>query len=295
MAESDFIAKWYEYSQKKKTLLCAGLDPAPYALGRGEKGLGKKTDKRKWAFRYLEAVAPYCAAVKPNIQYWKSGSDMETLREIGDMARELDVVVIEDAKLADIGATNESGMYYAAERADAVTVAPYAGNISEAAEQGKKRGIAVIIMCLMSNPEYEAEKRKLVPIPETAGEHTQRPGRTHEPGGGYVEQYLHLAREAVRRKTEGVVIGAPSPKNHITEEEIAKVRDILQSGLKRELLVLCPGVGAQGGEASTLLSVFGRQKVIINVGRSLMFPNGSDSTPEDQAAAARKYRDLFTR
>ncbi len=88
---------------------------------------------------------------------------------------------------------------------------------------------------------------------------------------------------------DGIVIGAPSPKNHIKEEEIETVR--WYAGDK--MLVLLPGVGTQGGEASSIWKYFDKKNVIVNVGRSLMLPKGSNSTPQDQAEAAKKYRNML--
>lgn len=275
-----FLRRWRECSHEKNSLLCAGLDPADHAMGRGEAGLPEKCDKREWAFRYIEAVAPYCAAIKPNIQYWKNGSDPETLQAIYRFARDIGLIVIDDSKLADIGATNESGIFSASRRADAVTIAPFAGNLSEAAQQGEKWKVGIIAMCLMSNPEYEREKRKLVPLASAED----------EGGKEYVEQYLFLATEAVRCGIAGIVVGAPSAKNHITPEELTAVKNVIG----KNMLVLCPGVGAQGGEADSLLSIFGRENVIFNVGRSIMFPHGSESTPAEQAAAAASFQARFT-
>ncbi len=134
-------------------------------------------------------------------------------------------------------------------------------------------------MCLMSNPEYEREKRKLVPLASANG----------EGGKEYVEQYLFLATEVARCGIAGIVVGAPSVKNHITSEELTAVKKVIG----KNTLVLCPGVGAQGGEADLLLSIFGRENVIINVGRSIMFPHGSESTPAEQAASARSFQARF--
>ena len=55
------------------------------------------------------------------------------------------------------------------------------------------------------------------------------------------------------------------------------------------MLVLLPCVGAQGGEAEKIWEYFSKDNVIVNVGRSLMLPNGSESTPKHQFDAAKKY------
>lgn len=289
--------RWLETCRRKNTVLCAGVDPAIHCMDRGERGLPKGVSKREWALSYIEAVAPFCAAVKPNLQYWKDSGDPKTAAEIYELAKGLGLVVIEDSKIADIGSTNEAGIYYTARRAHAVTFSPFAGNGREACEQAHAHGIGIIPMCLMSNPEYRREKEKLVPVRgglDDISLGTVRFKETdllHAAGSVYVKQYIYLAAAASDWGADGVVIGAPSKQNHISEDEIKAAG----SYLREDMLVLCPGVGAQGGEARMLFHAFGKERVMINVGRSLMFPEGSGSTPDDQRQAAKRTADALNR
>lgn len=283
----NFREKWLAAVEAKNSVLCAGLDPAEFEMGRGEEGLPESVkdnnDKLTWAIHYLEAVAPYCAAVKPNVQYWKDNNDMDSLAMLSSIAHGLGLVTIDDSKLADIGSTNDAGLYHAKQKGfDAVTVAPFAGNLKEAAEQAKKRDIGLISMCLMSNPEYERVKNELVPV-------TPLGDCFNIKGTEYVEKYIQLAVQAVDNGIDGLVIGAPSKKNHIKDEEIATVRKYC----KDTTLVLLPGVGAQGGEASAIWKYFNKDNVIVNVGRGLMFPDGSNSTPQEQADAAKYFQRML--
>src|SRR3989338_5049959 len=136
--DPSFREKWDAAVQKKNSVLCAGLDLSDFAMGR-EEGLGPDDNRRDWALAYINAVGPYAAALKVNQQYWRGVGDGEALQEIHRVARELELLVIEDAKLADIGSSNDAGMFYAALRSDAVTLAPFAGNMEEAAEQARER------------------------------------------------------------------------------------------------------------------------------------------------------------
>ncbi len=283
-----FREDWLEAVERKNSVVCAGLDPAECEMGRGDKGLPPNVNKKEWSLAYLEAIAPYCSAIKPNIQYWKNLSDgMNNLGEISRLARELGLVVIDDSKLADIDETNDAGIYSAKNRgADAVTVAPFAGNLEQTIKQGKSIGVGIISMCLMSNPEYEREKNKLVPI--NSDDYNPQDIIVVN-GVNYVRQYVQLACDAARFCADGIVIGAPSQKNHIRNEEIENVRRYAGENM----LVLLPGVGAQGGEAGAIWRHFGTDRVIVNVGRSLMFSEGSDSTPVEQAAAARSYQEML--
>ena len=286
MAKS-FQEKWLAAVEKKNSVLCAGLDPAEYGMGC-EEGLPFMVDKREWSFCYLEAVAPYAAAVKTNVNYWKTRDDMQTLSELASYASDLGLVVIDDSKLADIGSTNDAGMYHSAENQfDAVTLAPFAGNIKEAAEQARKRDIGLISMCLMSNPEYERVKQQWVQVNKE--DYCNPYDLIEIEGVPHVKKYLQLANDAARYGVDGIVIGAPSKHNHLKEEEIFTARQYSRN----DTLVLLPGVGAQGGEAETIWKYFDKDKVIVNVGRALMFPKGSNSTPEEQEEAAKQYMNML--
>ena len=263
-----FADKWYQAVLEKNSVLCAGLDPAEFDMGRGGKGLPEDVDKGQWALEYVEAVAPFCAAVKPNIQYWKDIGDMETLTQISKIAHEEGMVVIDDSKLSDIGSTNEAGVFYTGKHlADAVTYAPFAMNIEEVAEQGRKWNVGVIALCIMSNPEYEVMKNAIV---------------RHD--GQDMRMFEYVAMQCGEYDISGVVIGAPSKdKNHITEEEIEIVRQYLNNQL-----VLMPGVGEQGGQAGIIWDFFDVDKVIVNEGRSLMFPKNG-ATWESKGVESRDY------
>ncbi len=284
-----FREKWLAAVDHKGSVLCAGIDPAEHAMGRGDEGLPDGRDKRTWALSYVSAVAPYVAAVKPNSQYWKAVGDEATLREINELAHSLDLVVIDDSKLADIGSTNDAGIFYAAQRADAVTFSPFAGNMEEAVGQAKKRSLGLISMCLMSNPEFKREKNKLVEVGALERDYNGLDFVTFKADNRiFVPQYIQLAHDARTYGVDGVVIGAPSKKNHITDHEIDKIKYYVGD----EMLVLLPGAGAQGGEVQAIWRYFDSNNVIVNVGRGLMFPNGSKSTPDEQASAANQYMEM---
>ncbi len=285
-----FGEKWKKAVEEKNSILCAGLDPAEFEMGRGPKGLPQGVNKREWSVEYVEKVAPYCAAVKPNLRYWLNKGDMEALEEIVKLAHEEGLVVIEDSKLADIGSTNDAGVYYAAKKGfDAVTCAPFAGNLKEIVEQGRRWEIGIISMVLMSNKEYEKEKNKLVPITlEEAEEYSQlgeyMPIRKID-NEFYLPQYIHLSWIAKKHGVDGIVIGAPSETNHIREEEIKNVRNCVGN----DMIVLQPGVGEQRGKADAIFKYFDPDKVIVNVGRAMMFPKEGKTSEE----IARYYQNML--
>jgi len=286
-----FREKWLEAVENRNSVLCAGLDPAEFSMGRGEKGLLEGVNKKIWTLEYIEAVAPYCAAIKPNFQYWKSKGDITSLYVISRLAHDLGLVVIDDSKLADIGSTNDAGFFYAAQRADAVTFSPFAGNMKEAVEQAKSKGIGIIGMCLMTNPEYKREKNKLVDMSKDRDWENFLNEDLYLSNTRFVKQYLQLAFHANKFGLDGIVVGAPSSKNHIEESEIEKVSCYFgDNGL-----ILLPGIGDQGGEADVIWKYFSKDNVIVDVGRSLMLSQGSNSTSEQQAETAKQYRDMFNK
>jgi orotidine-5'-phosphate decarboxylase len=288
-----FVDLWLKAVEKNGTTLCAGIDPSEYAMGRTEKGEGLPAgvNKRDWALKYIEAVAPHVAAIKPNLRYWLShfGSDLETLTEMAELARSLGIISIQDSKEADIGSTNDSGAFYAATKGfDFLTIAAFAGNVQEAVKQGNDRGIGLIGMCLMSSPEYAKEKSMWVNVTDDAAAYDNNHIKLID-GVSHVRRYIQLARDANRFGLAGVVVGAPSAKNHIKEDEIANVNRYVGGSS----IILVPGIGAQGGEVTALAKNFDMKYIIANVGRGLMFPNGAYSTSAQQADAAKTYSEML--
>lgn len=254
-----FQQKWYEAVTHKNTILCAGLDPAE-ASQRLKNTLPEGSDKLDWCLGFVESIAPYAAAVKINRNYIKdfSREDTQTLVE---KIHALGMVAIDDTKLADIGSTNQSGFYHAAQEGfDAVTYAPLPGNIQEAVEQAHGQGLGLIVLTILSNPEYATLKAALV---------NDKP------------MYHFIAEQVKEYEADSIVIGAPSETNHIRIEEIQQVSRLIDP----KTLILVPGVGTQGGELKSLVTVFG-DRVIANVGRAIMFA-------EHPATAARTFQELF--
>lgn len=288
-----FLETWLAAVDKKDSVFCVGIDPADFEMERGSKGLPKGTNKMDWTLKFVESVAPYAAAIKPNALYWKKpGSadeqikgDLEILAEVSALAGSLgNLVVIEDCKYADIGDTNDAGIFYSSKRpVNAVTFSPFAGNMEEGVKQAHARGIGLIPMCLMSNPEYEQEKNKLVNITSKKDAYDSEDTIDFR-NKLYTLQYVQLAHDAAEFGADAIVIGAPSEKNHITDYNISRAR----ANAGANMLVLLPGVGHQGGEAGKIWKYFSPDHVIVNVGRALMFPKESD-----HATTAKHYQKML--
>lgn len=255
---SDFRQEWARTVASKKSLLCVGID-ASEAGQRASHSIPEGQSKQNWTLDLIDAVAPFASAVKINRNYYKdlSRTEMATLTE---RIRSHGMLSIDDTKLSDIGDTNAAAIYHAkAEGYDSLTYAPFPGNTLATAQEAKRQKLALIMLVLMSNPEYQRMKSLSVD------------------GQPF---YQFLADEAVKADVEGVVIGAPSPGNHITSSEL----DWLSQRLLTQT-ILVPGIGAQGGDIAPILRRFG-QRTIVNVGRSIIYA-------QDPKAEAKRFRDLI--
>ena len=277
--------KWFESVERKNSVLCAGIDPPESELER-ELKLPENVDKVAWTLEYIKSVAPFCAAIKTNAKFWEGEYDITGLKEIINLAHSLNLPVLDDYKAADLNDTNDSGIRFQKSIGfDALTIAPYGGNMEGTAELCRKHNIGAITMCLMSNKEYAREKNMWMEVEmltydikdiEVIREKT------------CVRRYIQLAHDAALFNLDGIVVGAPSPDNHITEEELANVSRYFKE------LILSPGLGKQKGEANLLFKYFGPRNVIANVGTDLMFPNKNpNATHKEQAAAAEYYNNML--
>jgi orotidine-5'-phosphate decarboxylase len=152
------------------------------------------------------------------------------LRAVADSilkpASDLGIATIMDAKLNDVGHTNEfmARTYFDA-GFDAIIASPVAGwkdgldKVFEAAESRQK---GVLLLTYMSNPGAEAFYSLRA-----------------EQGNGGRPVFEILANLAIEWKANGVIVGATKP------QIISSVRQLIGS----KLPIYSPGVGAQGGDA----------------------------------------------
>lgn len=257
---TEFQRQWQDAVQRKQSLLCVGIDAAE-PQQRASQHVPEGKSKLAWTLELIDKVSSEAAAIKINRNYYKDISRTD-MRAITGLIRERGMLSIDDTKLADIGATNATGIYHAAvEGFDALTYAPFPGNTLEAAEQARQQKIGLICLVLMSNPEFRVMKE------------AQIHGKPF---------YLYLAEQAAAANVDAVVIGAPSPDNHIRDEDLQGLAERLPHAA-----VLVPGIGAQGGEIGPILRVFGK-RTIANVGRSIIYA-------DDPAREARKAREAIMR
>ena len=253
-----FKEKWHRAVAEKNSILCVGVDPAEPGQ-RSNNITPSGLNKLDHCISVIEAVAPYSAAIKPNHQYIRDFSRMQ-IKTLNDKIHELGMVSIDDSKVADIGDTNDAAFYHSkAEGFDAITYAPFAGNLEGSIQAAKARDLGIITLTLMSNPEFLAMKH--AQFEETPG-------------------YLFFAKKVAEFAGDAMVVGAPSEKNHITLNELKEIRQACPEGL-----VLVPGIGAQGGASEHIVQTFGRN-AIVAVGRSIFYS-------DDPAKEAEAYQKLL--
>ena len=241
--------------------LCIGLDPQtdslPAGIARDARGLVEFCD------RIVRATRDYALCYKINFAFFEAlGSGgwialEETRRTIPS-----DIAVIADAKRGDIASTMSQYARAIFERMDfdAVTLNPFLG--------------------------WDA----LEPFLDYPGRAAFILSRTSNPGAGHFQElstdgiplYLRVAAEAaaMSRPTEaGVVAGAT---------DLGALHEV--RAIDENLLLLVPGVGAQGGSASAAhrIASNGRgENALITMSRSILYASPGEDFENAAAAAAR--------
>lgn len=250
MSERNF-REMLEVQWTRNNFVCVGLDSD---LGKIPEKPSQSTVRNTiYVFnqKIVDATRDLVCAYKPNIAFYEAHGDVglcalrDTIAYIHRVAP--DVLVILDAKRADIGNTNRGYVQEAFEflRVDAITVHPYLG--AEALQPflvEKNKGI--IVLCRTSNPgagEFQDLMVDGKPL------------------------YHAVARQVVvewnKNHNCAVVVGATCP------EELWEVREIVG-----DMPILIPGIGAQGGDVEKTVKA-GKdsrgQGMIINSSRAIIF------------------------
>jgi len=260
-----------------KSLLCVGLDSDTAKIPAVFSGYANPV--LEFNRSVIRATSDVAIAYKINTAFYEARGiaglqDMEkTLRSIPDT-----VMTIADAKRADIG--NTSRMYARAFFEhwpfDALTVAPYMGFDSLEPFFAYEDKL-IFVLCLTSNAGSEDFEEQML-----------------QNGSPLYRAVLDKVNAWSRNGNGGVVVGA--------------TKTALLGQIRRAapgLFLLIPGVGAQGGsleEAANSGVDADRQSAVINVSRSLIYPegaSGSFSSIDDYeravAAEASKIHDEMKR
>jgi orotidine-5'-phosphate decarboxylase len=251
-------------------MLCVGLDPDPLRLPNSIAGAPNATEV--FCKAIVDATADLVCAFKPQVAYFASQRAESALENICHYIRTTypDVTLILDAKRGDIGSTAEHYAQEAFDRygAHAVTVNPYLGKDSVAPYF--EHGGGVIALCRTSNP---------------GGDDFQSLVADGKPV--YAHVAARVANEWSKLGDCGLVVGATYPT------ELAEVRAIAPN-----LPLLVPGVGAQGGDAATVVEHGAnatRRGLVVNSSRAVLYASsGPDFAEAARAEAAKTAATLQT-
>lgn len=260
------LEKYKQRIATANSLLCVGLDSRIDRLPeRFLQAEHPQFDFNRWIIEETHHVA---LAYKPNLAFYESVEGYRSLQLTLDYLRGYhpDIVTIADAKRADIGSTNEGYVQSIFDELgfDAITLNPYLGR--EALEPFLEReDKGCIILCRTSNPGAE---------------------RIQELNVDGKALWQHIAYEVATTWNSAqncmLVIGATHP------QALAQVRQLVG-----DMLLLVPGIGAQGGDlAQTLqagLNVQGHG-LIINASRSIIFSESPRQTAQELFNAINRHR-----
>jgi len=267
--------------QKRKSLLCAGLDLRPGDIPEcfHDSSADHITRTEKTLLNYytaaLEAIEPHIACIKPNIAFFEQYgiAALQALRKISSLARELSIPIILDGKRGDIGSTNiaysnaflrnpdeiESSLPFPLQtlcNVDALTVNPFLGlqSTEPFVETARENSKGIFLLVRTSNPDagFIQEARSAS-------------GRTISE---CVAEWIASKEEGLRGECGvsalGAVVGATAP------QEAVQLRALMPRSL-----FLVPGYGAQGASAKEALAgaIPGKgltaRGVIVNSSRGL--------------------------
>jgi len=229
-----FKAKMQAASKSKNSPIVLALD-FPFEAPENRSKILVKAQK------ILKAVHPYICAVKINHHLVLPLGIFDGVQQLVEQIRGQGLLAIMDAKVNDIGATNQViAEYYYAAGFDALIANPFVGwkeGLKPLFEVSQKLNRGVILLCYMSH-QGASEGYGQTIIDSETDEKTL--------------QYVSFAKKALKWGADGVVVGATYP------EKIAEVKRIVEG----KIPIYSPGVGAQGGAAETALKA-GASYIIV--------------------------------
>lgn len=247
----------FEKIQKKSSFLCVGLDTDIQKIPAHL----QNTDDPVFEFNkcIIDATSDLVVAYKPNTAFYEAlgPKGMESLKKTIEYIPD-DILVIADAKRADIG--NTSRMYaksfFEYFKADAITVAPYMGSDSVKPFLEYKDKWTIILGLTSNEGSADFQQKRL-------------------DDRRFLFQEVMVKSAAYGSNDQIMfVVGATR------EEYFKQVREILP-----DHFLLVPGVGAQGGNLSAVCK-WGLNKqcgLIVNSSRSIIYA----SKEKDFAGKAR--------
>ncbi len=248
-----FKLKMQESAKSKNTKIVLALDFPFEPIQNKERILSK-------AQKVLQAVHPYICAVKINHHLTLPLGIFDGVAQLVEQIRGQGMLAIMDAKVNDIGNTNQViADYYFAAGFDAIIANPFVGweeGLKPLFEQAKKHGRGVILLTYMSHRgAYEGYGQTII----------------DSQTGMETPQYVSFANKALKWGADGVVVGATVP------QKIVEVKTILGD----KVPIYSPGVGAQGGTA----------EAAVKAGANYLIVGREITNSDAPAQAARMLRD----
>lgn len=264
-----FQEKLNKIVKQNNSLVCVGLDSDFDKLPKHLKT--RKFSQFEFNKSIIKATHDLVCGYKPNSAFYEARGDVG-IKELKMTCDYINIkypyiVIILDAKRADIGSTNEGYMRYAFDYlgVDAITLHPYLG--SEAIKPFLEReDKGSIILCRTSNPGAGEFQDLLIN------------GKT---------LYAKIAKAVVSQWNKNdnclMVIGATYPK------ELKEVRKIAG-----DMTFLVPGIGAQGGDVEATVKAGLNSKgagMIINSARNIIFASNGTNFAEKARQETIKLKD----
>jgi len=201
----------------------------------------------------LREVGNLICAVKINRQLILSLGLPKVADSVLKLAQTLSLPTIMDAKLNDVGHTNEfMARTYFDSGFDAIIASPVAGwenGLDGFFKAANTRGKGVLLLTYMSNPGAEAFYSLI-----------------GKQGSGEKPVFEILTELALEWNAQGISVGATKPR------VISRTREMIGAALP----IYCPGVGTQGGDAKEALNA---GATYLIVGRTIY------NAPDPKAAA----------
>ncbi|MDG2496945.1 MAG: orotidine-5'-phosphate decarboxylase [Aquiluna sp.] len=232
--------------------LCLGIDPSETELnswGLPDNASGAKD----FGLRCIDAADSRIGIIKPQVAFFErfGSAGYLALEEVLQAARDMDLLVIADAKRGDIGSTmlGYAQAWFGDDsplRVNALTVSPYLGADSALEMLDHARDISGGIFMLAATSNQEAN---VVQASKTKGQTVA----------------MGVLRTAMTQGASdfGVVIGATQSLKDFGLEEVL-TEDV-------GVPILAPGFGAQGADLADLKNLFGASapNVVANMSRGL--------------------------
>ena len=248
-----FKTKMQEAVQNKNSPIVLALD-FPY------ENLHNRTKILDRARKVLEATASHICGVKINHHLVLPLGTFDGVQELVEQIHGNRLIAIMDAKINDIGATNQViAKYYFDAGFDALTANPFIGwdeGLKPIFEVSKRLEKGIILLCYMSHKGASEGYGQTIIDPETDKK---------------TPQYVYFAKKALNYGADGVVVGATY------SQKITEIKQILSE----KVPIYSPGVGVQGGSAVAA----------VKAGASYLIVGREITQAEDPSKAASKLVD----